>query len=490
MADVARGNCEKRGVNGCHNEQRQPHRPQLQHHINNFTAITAGRCTRHGFDDSAESLTALNRRTAMMPHPRTRLRLQIDPTPLDDALPALTHSYELYGGKFTSGGVAVLPGSVSIGESVRNVDPSTLRVIGPIGRGAAAYVQLAEHIPSGTLVALKCVSVFEKSKRSQLVSELRALFETQCDALVGFYGAYHADGIITIVLEYMDRGSLTTVLKAGGAWPEPALAGLAFQVLWGLAYLRGAKRLHRDVKPSNVLLSHDGAAKLSDFGLSTELMNSIGMAATLVGTCLWMSPERIQGKGASFASDIWAAGLLLYEAATGSFPYAGAQGSTYVEMAELLCETPPPALPATFPPALVTLVGAMMQRDPASRLPADVLLGSPWFLSHGVVDIASAREKVAEWLARVPSVAAPEEASRVVTAPARSQSQSTAIAAAPAAVVDDDDDDDDDVLLVHSRPGRRGFQPAMDTSVGGVVQAASGAHIVRQDGDTIADLLL
>ena len=88
---------------------------------------------------------------------------------------------------------------------------------------------------------------------------------------------------------------------------------------------------------------------------------------------------------------------LLPAAATGAYPYGGADG-TYIEMAQTLCDAPPPAPPPSAAPGLATLLCACLHKAPGDRLPADVLLGAPWLRERGVVDLASARAAVREWL--------------------------------------------------------------------------------------------
>ena len=114
-----------------------------------------------------------------------------------------------------------------------------------VGRGASSYVQRAIHVPTGTRLALKVVNVLDRTKRQQLVKEISALYEADCESLIEFYGAFYREGQITIALEYMDGGSWENILRQLGPIPENVLANMTLQVLWGLAYLKHEHRVHR-----------------------------------------------------------------------------------------------------------------------------------------------------------------------------------------------------------------------------------------------------
>ena len=228
------------------------------------------------------------------------------------------------------------------GIAVRN-NPKTFNLVyeelemgDMIGRGSSSVVLHGVHGPTGTVLALKIINLFDRSRREQLMREIRALYDAQCPNLITFYGAFYREGSITIALEYMDGGSLANVLSQVGPVPESVLASIAYQILWGLAYLKHEKRVHRDIKPSNLLINSLGQVKVTDFGVSAELQNSIAMCGTFVGTFKYMSPERIHNCPYSYMSDIWSFGLVMMECATGKYPLP--EHSNCIEMAQVCLE--------------------------------------------------------------------------------------------------------------------------------------------------------
>jgi len=251
-------------------------------------------------------------------------------------------------------------------------------------------------------MALKVINMSEKTKCQQIIEEIATLYDAKCPSLVGFYGAFYVEGNISIALEYMDCGCLGTLLQKHKQIPEPVLAGMTFQTLWGLGYLRHAKRVHRDLKPQNILCNSNGEVKLTDFGISKELENSIGMCMTFVGTFKYMSPERVQSKPYSYASDIWSLGLVLMECLTGQYPYPECR--TYIDMVVTILESAPPSLkpPGECSNEFAEFIGCCLRKAPRDRVRAEVLLGAPWLEKHGATNLKDSQAIVKAWFGSLP----------------------------------------------------------------------------------------
>ncbi|KAL4227351.1 Dual specificity mitogen-activated protein kinase kinase 1 [Mactra antiquata] len=192
--------------------------------------------------------------------------------------------------------------------------------IGELGAGNGGVVMKVLHQPTSLVMARKLIHLeIKPAIRSQIIRELKVLHECNSPYIVGFYGAFYSDGEISICMEYMDGGSLDLILKKAGRIPEPILGKLTSSVLKGLIYLREKHSImHRDVKPSNILVNSRGEIKICDFGVSGQLIDS--MANSFVGTRSYMSPERLQGTRYTVQSDIWSVGLSLVEMAIGRYP--------------------------------------------------------------------------------------------------------------------------------------------------------------------------
>ncbi|XP_049638761.1 dual specificity mitogen-activated protein kinase kinase 1 [Suncus etruscus] len=237
-------------------------------------------------------------------------------------------------------------------QKVGELKDDDFEKISELGAGNGGVVFKVSHKPSGLVMARKLIHLeIKPAIRNQIIRELQVLHECNSPYIVGFYGAFYSDGEISICMEHMlaklpvpgtlgadcqisleisalpqlppfkveMEGSLDQVLKKAGRIPEQILGKVSIAVIKGLTYLREKhKIMHRDVKPSNILVNSRGEIKLCDFGVSGQLIDS--MANSFVGTRSYMSPERLQGTHYSVQSDIWSMGLSLVEMAVGRYP--------------------------------------------------------------------------------------------------------------------------------------------------------------------------
>uniref|UniRef100_A0A8C3ANL0 mitogen-activated protein kinase kinase n=1 Tax=Cyclopterus lumpus TaxID=8103 RepID=A0A8C3ANL0_CYCLU len=191
--------------------------------------------------------------------------------------------------------------------------------------------------------------------QKQIMSELEILYKCDSPYIITFFSAFFVENRISICTEFMDGGSLDVYKRV----PEHVLGRIAVAVVEGLTYLWSLKILHRDVKPSNMLVNTRGQVKLCDFGVSTQLVNSI--AKTYVGTNAYMAPERISGEQYGIHADVWSVGISFMEIQKN-------QGSLMVSC--ILCSSPqdPPVLPVSeFSEKFVHFITQCMRRQPKER---------------------------------------------------------------------------------------------------------------------------
>ena len=210
-----------------------------------------------------------------------------------------------------------------------------------------------------------------------------------CPFIVSFYDVFAdpARGTVNLLVEYMDGGSLEDLVKAGGCDNEAVLANMARCILLGLNYLHERQKIHRDIKPGNLLMNTKGVVKIADFGVSRNLTGTSDLSKTFVGTVGYMSPERIQGHKYNVKADIWSFGLSLLACALGVFPYERQVSSlSYFEMVNAVCDEPSPELPPgdeRFGPELRDFVRLCLLKDPADRPSAETLLFHPFLQRYG-----------------------------------------------------------------------------------------------------------
>jgi mitogen-activated protein kinase kinase len=184
---------------------------------------------------------------------------------------------------------------------------------------------------TGVIMAMKEIRLeLEDAKFAAIIMELDILHRCLSPYIIDFYGAFFQEGAVYICIEYMDGGSIDSIY-AGGI-PESVLRKITYATTQGLKTLKDDHNIiHRDVKPTNILVNTRGQVKICDFGVSGNLVASI--AKTNIGCQSYMAPERISGGGIAQAgatpgggtysvqSDIWSLGLSIIECAMGRYPY-------------------------------------------------------------------------------------------------------------------------------------------------------------------------
>ncbi|XP_076277328.1 mitogen-activated protein kinase kinase 1 isoform X1 [Lasioglossum baleicum] len=323
-------------------------------------------------------------------------------------------------------------------EKVGELCADDFEKLGELGAGNGGVVMKVRHKKYGLIMARKLIHLEVKPAiKKQIIRELKVLHECNFAHIVGFYGAFYSDGEISICMEYMDGGSLDLILKKAGRIPEPILSTITSAVLKGLSYLRDKHAImHRDVKPSNILVNSAGEIKICDFGVSGQLIDS--MANSFVGTRSYMSPERLQGTHYSVQSDIWSLGLSLVEMAIGMYPIPPPDEKTLAtifstppgqppadtsttttnnastptqspghntgsprpmaifELLDYIVNEPPPKLPAgIFSDAFTDFVDRCLKKNPAERADLKTLMNHEW-----IKKAESENVDIAGWVCR------------------------------------------------------------------------------------------
>lgn len=308
---------------------------------------------------------------------------------------------------------ALQPTRESIAPGV-TIDRGDARLVvdARLGEGGMGVVWRAWlfHAP-GTPGAGAAEPVALKVLRPQAMAEprMRELFLREAEALkrlshpnvVGFHDLFEHDGCLVLSIEYVEGDTLDTVvarhiarahLRGGHGLPAMPLlrAWYYFQQLLGaIAAIHALGIVHRDVKPSNILVRLDGLVKLSDFGIA-RFSDAPVTAATrelAPGTGAYMSPEQVLSRPLDGRSDLYSAAIVLYEMLAGRPPFLDDQGEFSVRKAQV--ETPPPPIRAYLPqapPIVDALFARALAKDPASRFESAIEMGDAFRTALGMPD--------------------------------------------------------------------------------------------------------
>ncbi len=243
-----------------------------------------------------------------------------------------------------------------------------------LGKGAMGVVYLARDPVIGRFVALKTLNVPAESEegdefRQRFIREAQAAGLLTHPGIVTVFdaGVDEASGLSFIAMEYVEGKSLKELLKSGHMFTYSEVARVGAALASALDYAHAKGVIHRDIKPANILITTQGAIKITDFGVARLESSNLTAEGQFIGTPNYMSPEQVTGTPVDGRSDLFSLGVVVFELLTGSRPFGG---NSLTEVSyKIVHEAPPipshvrPALPPAFNPILLKL----LEKDPSRR---------------------------------------------------------------------------------------------------------------------------
>jgi serine/threonine-protein kinase len=267
-------------------------------------------------------------------------------------------------------------GSSSMSAPARNVTGEVIadryELEKLVGTGGMSNVYCAHDRLLERKVALKVLHPHyteDEEYVARFRHEARAVAQLSHPHIVTVIDRGEDDGQQFIVFEYVDGENLKQLVERSGPLPPRRAVELALEIADALAFAHEHGLVHRDVKPQNVLLTPDGAAKVTDFGIarSLDVEHGVTQTGTVLGTSNYLSPEQAGGKPTTPSTDVYSLGVVLYELLTGEVPFAG---ENFVAVAMKHINEPPPDVLEKRPDVSLRLAAAVdraLAKDPAER---------------------------------------------------------------------------------------------------------------------------
>ncbi len=239
------------------------------------------------------------------------------------------------------------------------------RIIGELGRGAMGVVYRAEDPAIGRTVAIKTIRLGDLTDtserefmRERLRREARSAGMLSHPGIVTIYDIFEEGDTAYVLMEFVNGESLDKTVSQKGKLAKDRIFDVLRQTAAALDYAHGKGIVHRDIKPANIMISVDGQAKITDFGVAKILSQQMTQTRSVLGTPYYMSPEQIQGGQIDGRSDQFALAVIAFELMTGERPYAADSLPTL--LFKIVQEEPP--APHRLNPSLAAEVGKVFDK--------------------------------------------------------------------------------------------------------------------------------
>ena len=243
-------------------------------------------------------------------------------------------------------------------------------VLGELGQGAMGIVYKAKDPLIDRVVAIKTITLSlaldEKEEyEGRFYQEAKAAGRLNHPNIVTIYDVGKSGDVAYIAMEFLQGRELRDIMNDAGLLPVDQVLDIVAQVAQGLAYAHEHEIVHRDVKPSNIMVVHDGHVKITDFGIARMASSAVHTQTGMVlGSPKYMSPEQVMGKTIDQRSDIFSLGVMLYEMLTGQAPFNGENVNAI--MYQTLNAVPAP--PNTLNPAVPEMANFIVAKALAKKL--------------------------------------------------------------------------------------------------------------------------
>lgn len=242
-------------------------------------------------------------------------------------------------------------------------------VLRRLGMGGMGEVLQVRHVLTGRIEAMKVLLpnyIGNRQRQERFLREIQTVAKLEHPNIARLCTAATFEDQIVMVMDYVDGATVESMIEDKPLPIGKAVRYMA-QALRALAYAHRQKIVHRDFKPANLMVTSDGTVKLMDFGIAMTDGARLTRNGSTVGTYYFMSPEQARGEEVDGRSDIYSAGVTLYEMVTGRPPFLGTSPVTLMDKHMNAAPPPPIDFREDLPPALNQVILKMLAKDPENR---------------------------------------------------------------------------------------------------------------------------